>query len=113
MIRPTLAAMLLLSACATPQGIRTHGKPFFAGFTNKPPQEAAGCTSTAWGRTRGFNVRTTDINGRISVIASGSSVAGSDMVADFASDGTVTMNVRHAAWRPTDDRLRDALVECL
>jgi hypothetical protein len=111
MIRPTLAAMLLLSACATPQGIRTHGKPFFAGFTNKLPQEVAGCT--AWRRTPGFDVRTADINGRISVIASGSSVAGSDMVADFASDGTITMNVRHAAWGSTDDRLRDALVGCL
>jgi hypothetical protein len=115
-MRPTraaLAAMLLLSACTTPQGMRTNGRAFFTGTTNKAPRVAAGCVAVAWGKAAGFHVHTSDFNGRLSVILSGSSATASDMVADFASDGTVTMNVRPFAWGLVDDRLRDQLVACL
>jgi hypothetical protein len=113
MPRAALAAMLLLTACTTPQGMRTNGRPFFTGTTNKAPRAAAECVAVTWRTTAHFHVRTSDFNGRFSVILSGSSVTGSDMVADFASDGTVTMNVRPAGWGAIDDRLRGQLVACL
>jgi hypothetical protein len=113
MRRPALAAMLLLSACTTPQGMRTNGSAFFTGTTNKPPGEAAGCVALAWGAAKGFRVRSSELNGRVSVVLSGTSVAGDDMVADFASDGTGTMNKRPTAWGKMDDKLRDQLAACL
>jgi hypothetical protein len=113
MARAGLVAMLLLSACTTPQGMRANGRAFFTGTTNKAPGLVAECVAVAWRKAAHLHVRTSDFNGRFSVILSGSSVTGSDMVADFASDGTVTMNVRPARWGAIDDRLRDQLVACL
>jgi hypothetical protein len=98
MTRAGLAAMLLLNACTTPQVMRTHGRAFFTGATKKAPQTAGGCVAAAWGKAAQFQVRTSDFTGRFSVILSSGSATGSDMVADFASDGTVTMNVGPFAW---------------
>jgi hypothetical protein len=101
----------LVAGCATADSMRDQA-PFFAAHSAKPTQDVAGCVAVAWG-SAGFNLRTEAGSDRTSVILSGSTMVGSDMVADIYTDGRVTMQRRKAIWSGLDGKLRDKLAACL
>ena len=112
MKRTMILAALALSGCTTATSI-SEGAPFFAGRSSKDQEAAAGCIAAAWGGVKNFHSRIERQGNTLSVILSGSSVAGIDMVANIHPDGAVDMHRRSAAWGSLDDKLAEEVRRCL
>lgn len=113
MIKTLPAALLIAVAACTPTSSVRQRPAIVSAVATKDPDDVAGCIALAWGKTPNFRVRTETAPGTRSVILSGSSVGGIDMVADVSDDRRVTMHARAAGWGAMGDRLSAAVRDCL
>ena len=104
-------AGLVLASCTTVNSVGAN-VPYWTGTTSRQRSEVAMCVAREWGKTKGFRVEIKDSEAETSIILTGSTLAGIDMVASIHADGRIEMHKRPAAWSHLDARLRDATAAC-
>lgn len=107
-----IGLFVVLPACTTPRSV-SDNEPFYSGHSSKSREATSACVAARWSRTKGFHTRLEDHGAETSVILSGSSVTGIDMIATVHENGDVEMHKRPAAWSHLDERLRDDIVGCI
>lgn len=101
----------VISGCTTPASVSGNAA-FWSGSSTARPHDVAACIAVAWSATKGFHVHTDENPDATSVMLSGSSVTGIDMIATISRTGSVEMHKRPALWSDLDKKLRDNVIAC-